>query len=233
MKKFTKPVTNRMVMRTDLVDGFVLLRAKWEQDEDEKTRMAIVRIEDLDALVETMQKPEDLKFAKIRVPSYGIKDHSGHARAVLLSADADTTRIAYLRNAYVDIRGMDSDVPQEAKVVFADFHLNAFYKADGKLLNSYYANSVTEDSYDLDALIQLAECSDWLHVPGHYGSDTLKIYTVPGNGRTINLEFEVTSDEYEEAVLKNRSWDRVGDLLRAKGVDVESLRADRDKDLSL
>ena len=213
--RFSKNVTKTLDIRVDPVDGFALIRAKWSEAEDKTAYVAVMRSEDVLLFIEGMDKPEDIQNARLTLPG------GQTAHAVLVKGDARTDRLAYETDPYLRVSGMTAEVPDGAKVVFIEMDRNAQYDRDGNLLNGYYADSVCADQYDLEGLIALADAVDWLTVPVAYGR---QIYTVPGNGPTINLQFTVAPEEYQ-ALLDDRSYNRVSTLLRAKGLDPKAFAA--------
>lgn len=221
MRTISKEVTNSILIRADEVDGMVLLRARWETEPDEATRVALMRPDEAENAIRRMRSPSELVSATIPVPKgeWG----GGVARATMIRSGVPLGRAHLEREAYVWVKGMHEPVPEGARVVFMNPDNYAHYDQRGALLNSAYRRSVCEDSYDLKALIALSERVGWLTVPDDgFGR---KEYYVPGNGYTITVEFDLSPDEYQAAVLGERSWCLVDNVLRIKGEDPEVFRA--------
>ncbi len=223
MTMLKKTVQKQLLFKIDVVDDAFLVRAKWEDAEDKNFTQAIVAGSDVEDLVKRMQKPEDIVSAKVSILAHE-SNPDGLARATLVRANADVGRLAYLREVHIHAKSWADPVPENARVVFMDITRNAYYDKSGQLLNTYYADSVTARSYNLHAIIRRAEMEEWLNVPGRFGRDGDKIYHVPGNGETINVEFTLTPEEYQSAILDNPFWDRIENAFRVKGVHLPSVQ---------
>lgn len=224
MITISRKITNTMLIRADEVDGMVLLRARWEKDDDSSTVSSLVRRDEADDMVRRIRDPLEMRSATIDVLAKG--GGWNEAQAILVKGDADLGRLRLINDPFVHIRGMDENVPEGTRAVFLRRDDLTYYDQGGNLLNSTYQDSVCEQQYELKALLDLSDRVDWLKIPERYTGG--KIYHVPGNGYSISLIFDLTPDEYREAIIRGKTWDRIDNILRVKGEDPEQFRAPDD-----